>query len=156
MAKATTFDILPAIDLRGGRVVRLEEGDFERETAFADDPVLVASGFADDGAGWIHVVDLDAARTGRPAHADAIATIIAAVANPTAISPAIRGSPTGSVPSVDHATEHHRLDRRDPAAIGHRAQLAFAAQQAAEDALAARDGFVKGLEPGAERHRVPL
>ena len=79
MTKATTFDILPAIDLRGGRVVRLEEGDFERETEFSDDPVSVASGFADDGAGWIHVVDLDAARTGRPAHADAIATIIAAV-----------------------------------------------------------------------------
>ena len=79
MTMATAFDILPAIDLRGGRVVRLQEGDFERETAFADDPAAVAVAFADDGARWIHVVDLDAARTGRPAHGDAIARILAAV-----------------------------------------------------------------------------
>ncbi|HEX6867644.1 MAG TPA: 1-(5-phosphoribosyl)-5-[(5-phosphoribosylamino)methylideneamino] imidazole-4-carboxamide isomerase [Candidatus Limnocylindrales bacterium] len=76
---ATTFDVLPAIDLRGGRVVRLEEGDFERETAFADDPAAVAVGFADDGARWLHVVDLDAARTGRQAHGDAIEAITASV-----------------------------------------------------------------------------
>lgn len=79
MVMATTFDILPAIDLRGGRVVRLEEGDFERETAFSVDPASVADGFADDGATWIHVVDLDAARTGAPAHDSVIAEIIAAV-----------------------------------------------------------------------------
>jgi len=79
MQMATTFDILPAIDLRGGRAVRLEEGDFERETVFADDPVAVATGFADGGAGWIHVVDLDAARTGVSAHGPAIAAIVGAV-----------------------------------------------------------------------------
>ena len=79
MQMATTFDILPAIDLRGGRVVRLEEGDFDRETWFADDPGAIAAGFADAGAGWIHVVDLDAARTGVPGHATSIAGIIATV-----------------------------------------------------------------------------
>lgn len=79
MASAMTFEILPAIDLRGGRVVRLEEGDFDRETAFVNDPTSVANGFADDGATWIHVVDLDAARTGAPAHGGVIAEIIASV-----------------------------------------------------------------------------
>ena len=49
-----------------------QAGDFERETAFGDDPVAVAAGFADEGARWIHVVDLDAARTGRPAHDEVI------------------------------------------------------------------------------------
>src|SRR4051794_40786762 len=79
MATATGFEILPAIDLRGGRVVRLEEGDFERETAFSDDPAMIAAGFADDGARWIHVVDLDAARSGDAAHRDAIRAVIAVV-----------------------------------------------------------------------------
>lgn len=82
---ATAFEILPAIDLRGGRVVRLEEGDFERETTFAVDPASVAIGFADDGATWIHVVDLDAARTGAPAHDRVIAEIIASVGGRTGV-----------------------------------------------------------------------
>jgi phosphoribosylformimino-5-aminoimidazole carboxamide ribotide isomerase len=79
MVMATAFDVLPAIDLRGGRVVRLEAGDFERETAFGDDPTSVAAGFTRDGASWLHVVDLDAARSGRPSHTAAIAGIIESV-----------------------------------------------------------------------------
>lgn len=78
-ALATAVDILPAIDLRGGRVVRLEQGDFARETAFHDDPVAAAREFVDAGARWLHVVDLDGARTGSPAHTDVIAAIVAAV-----------------------------------------------------------------------------
>ena len=73
------FEILPAIDLRGGRVVRLEQGDFERETVFSDDPVAIAQDFVERGARCLHVVDLDGARTGRPAQADVIAQIVAAV-----------------------------------------------------------------------------
>jgi phosphoribosylformimino-5-aminoimidazole carboxamide ribotide isomerase len=73
------FEILPAIDLRGGRVVRLEQGDFDRETAFADDPVAVASSFADAGARWLHVVDLDGARSGKPVHGEVIRGIVGAV-----------------------------------------------------------------------------
>ena len=53
--------LFPAIDLRGGHVVRLEQGDFARETGYSDDPVAVAKSFADAGAEWVHVVDLDAA-----------------------------------------------------------------------------------------------
>jgi phosphoribosylformimino-5-aminoimidazole carboxamide ribotide isomerase len=75
----TTFDVLPAIDLRGGRVVRLQQGDFARETIFADDPGSVARTFAAEGARWLHVVDLDGARAGRPVRADAVAAIVDAV-----------------------------------------------------------------------------
>ena len=59
-------ELYPAIDLRGGRCVRLVEGDFARETVYSDDPVAVARAFAAAGARWIHVVDLDGARTGVP------------------------------------------------------------------------------------------
>lgn len=54
--------IYPAIDLRGGRVVRLTEGRFDREKSYSDDPLAVARGFAAAGATWLHVVDLDGAR----------------------------------------------------------------------------------------------
>ncbi len=79
MSDATPFEILPAIDLHGGRVVRLVQGDFERETAFSDDPAKVADRFAATGARWVHVVDLDGARSGVPAHKAAIVGILAAL-----------------------------------------------------------------------------
>ena len=75
----SAFDILPAIDLRGGRVVRLRQGDFARETPFSDDPVAVALEFVAAGSRWLHVVDLDGARTGRPVHGERINAIVAAV-----------------------------------------------------------------------------
>ncbi len=75
----STFEILPAIDLRAGRVVRLREGDFDRETGYDVEPALAALEFADAGARWIHVVDLDAARTGKPSSAAAIQAIARAV-----------------------------------------------------------------------------
>jgi phosphoribosylformimino-5-aminoimidazole carboxamide ribotide isomerase len=75
----TPFDLLPAIDLRGGRVVRLLHGDFAQETRYSDDPVGVARRFVDDGASWLHVVDLDGARSGVPVHHAVIRSIIAAV-----------------------------------------------------------------------------
>jgi len=56
------MDLYPAIDLRGGRCVRLLQGDFDRETVYGDDPVAVAKEYEAAGAPWIHVVDLDAAR----------------------------------------------------------------------------------------------
>lgn len=71
------FDILPAIDLRGGRVVRLQQGDFARETAFSDDPLAIARRFVNDGARWLHVVDLDGARSGSPAHGGVIGKLVA-------------------------------------------------------------------------------
>jgi phosphoribosylformimino-5-aminoimidazole carboxamide ribotide isomerase len=71
-------DLYPAIDVRGGRCVRLVEGDFTRETAYGDDPVAVAATFAEAGARWIHVVDLDAARTGDPVNRPIVARIASA------------------------------------------------------------------------------
>jgi phosphoribosylformimino-5-aminoimidazole carboxamide ribotide isomerase len=60
--------VIPAIDLRGGSCVRLEQGDFARDTRYADDPVAVAQEFEAYGATWLHLVDLDGARSGTPAH----------------------------------------------------------------------------------------
>ncbi|MFI5045646.1 MAG: 1-(5-phosphoribosyl)-5-[(5-phosphoribosylamino)methylideneamino]imidazole-4-carboxamide isomerase [Acidimicrobiia bacterium] len=75
----TAFELYPAIDLRDGRCVRLYQGDYALETVYDDDPVRVARSFADEGALWIHVVDLDAARTGRAANLGVIEAICAAV-----------------------------------------------------------------------------
>jgi phosphoribosylformimino-5-aminoimidazole carboxamide ribotide isomerase len=60
------MQLVPAIDLRDGRVVRLLQGDYERETRYADAPLAVAQRYRDAGARWLHVVDLDGARAGRP------------------------------------------------------------------------------------------
>lgn len=74
------MDLYPAIDLRAGRCVRLHQGDFARETVYDDDPVAVARAFAAAGARWVHVVDLDAARTGEPANLAVVERIADAVA----------------------------------------------------------------------------
>jgi phosphoribosylformimino-5-aminoimidazole carboxamide ribotide isomerase len=74
------FEVLPAIDLRGGNVVRLREGDFARETVYDADPSAAARGFAAAGAGWLHIVDLDAAR-GEDRQDAVIRAIVAAVRN---------------------------------------------------------------------------
>lgn len=75
-----SIDLYPAIDLRGGRVVRLRQGDYADETIYGDDPVQVALSFAVDGAPWIHIVDLDAARTGTPVNRGVIADMARAIA----------------------------------------------------------------------------
>ena len=72
MTDATTFEIIPAIDLRAGRVVRLRQGDFARETVYSDDPGRSRERFADAGARWLHVVDLDGARGGEPVNGAAV------------------------------------------------------------------------------------
>src|SRR4029078_12016351 len=72
--------LLPAIDLRGGHCVRLQQGDFDAETVYDDDPVRVAREFEAAGAECIHVVDLDAARTGERTHLDQIRLIVRSVA----------------------------------------------------------------------------
>jgi phosphoribosylformimino-5-aminoimidazole carboxamide ribotide isomerase len=72
-----SFELLPAIDLRAGRVVRLSQGDFGRETAYETDPPAVASRFADAGATWIHVVDLDGALAGEPVQLQLASEIVA-------------------------------------------------------------------------------
>jgi phosphoribosylformimino-5-aminoimidazole carboxamide ribotide isomerase len=72
------FQLLPAIDLRGGQVVRLAEGDFDRETAYGSDPGEVTRRFVAAGAEWIHIVDLDGARDGVRRQTEAVMKIVAA------------------------------------------------------------------------------
>ena len=69
--------IYPAIDLRGGRVVRLTQGDYDRMTVYADDPAEVARGFVRAGAACLHAVDLDGAKDGSPQNRAAIASLCA-------------------------------------------------------------------------------
>lgn len=73
------MELFPAIDVRDGRCVRLLRGDFEHETVYGDDPVAQARVFADAGSDWVHVVDLDAARTGEPVNRSVVAAVAAAV-----------------------------------------------------------------------------
>jgi phosphoribosylformimino-5-aminoimidazole carboxamide ribotide isomerase len=81
---SSTFEVLPAIDLRGGRVVRLTGGDFDRERRYGEDPAAVAVGFVGAGARWLHVVDLDGARAGVPQQAASVAAVLAAVSGAAA------------------------------------------------------------------------
>lgn len=92
--------LYPAIDLRAGRCVRLYQGDYGRETVFGDDPVAQAIAFADAGATWVHVVDLDAARSGDPVNRPVIGAIAAALG-----PRAVRVQTGGGVRSVDDARE---------------------------------------------------
>ena len=93
------IDLYPAIDLLGGRVVRLRQGDYADETVYGDDPVAVARDFAASGARWIHVVDLDAARSGDAVNRPVVAAIAAAVAGVAKVQTG------GGVRSIDDARE---------------------------------------------------
>ena len=84
------MEVIPAIDLRAGAVVRLAQGDYERQTTFSGDPVAVARSFEEAGAPRIHVVDLDAARSGVPAQAEVARAIAAAVAVPIELGGGMR------------------------------------------------------------------
>ena len=86
------MDLYPAIDLRGGRVVQLTQGDFDREQVHGDDPVALAKAFVAAGARWIHTVDLDAARTGEPVNRDLIGAIAAAVDVPVQAGGGVRSA----------------------------------------------------------------
>jgi phosphoribosylformimino-5-aminoimidazole carboxamide ribotide isomerase len=69
--------ILPSIDLRGGKVVRLKQGDYSQQLNYDVDPLQTAAGFAKAGARWMHVIDLDGAREGRPVQLDLIGKLAA-------------------------------------------------------------------------------
>lgn len=82
--------IFPAIDLRGGKCVRLIQGDFDKETIYSDDPQATALKWQSMGAKFIHVVDLDGARAGSPQNLDAIKKILNAVEIPIEVGGGIR------------------------------------------------------------------
>ncbi len=85
-----TFEVIPAIDIRAARCVRLHQGDYARETTYSDDPVAVARHWQAQGAPRLHVVDLDGAREGRPINTPAVAAICRAVTIPVEVSGGIR------------------------------------------------------------------
>src|SRR5262245_41715612 len=85
---ARPFELIPAVDLRGGRVVSLEQGDFERETVFSADPAATAETLAASGARWLHIVDLDGARVGEPTQLAILRTIAGAVGDEVAVEAA--------------------------------------------------------------------
>jgi phosphoribosylformimino-5-aminoimidazole carboxamide ribotide isomerase len=74
------MNLYPAIDLLGGRVVRLRQGDYGESTVYGDDPALVAQSFVQQGATWVHIVDLDAAKSGQPVNRGVIAHVVESLA----------------------------------------------------------------------------
>jgi phosphoribosylformimino-5-aminoimidazole carboxamide ribotide isomerase len=84
------FEVIPAIDLRDGRCVRLFQGDYAKETRYSEDPVATALEWQSLGAPRLHVVDLDGARSGSPANHRVMAAIAAAVSIPIEVSGGLR------------------------------------------------------------------
>jgi phosphoribosylformimino-5-aminoimidazole carboxamide ribotide isomerase len=84
------MEILPAIDLRGGKCVQLVQGRFHEETVFGDDPAAMARRWEAEGARRLHVVDLEGARDGEPRNLDAVARIVEAVGIPVQLGGGIR------------------------------------------------------------------
>jgi len=88
------MEIIPAIDLRNGKCVRLFQGDYGKETIFSDDPVSVALRWQSEGARRLHIVDLDGATQGKPGNLDTIEDIVAAIDIPVQVGGGIRSIDT--------------------------------------------------------------
>lgn len=88
--------IFPAIDLKGGQVVRLSEGEMDSATVYADDPAAQAVQFAQAGAQYLHVVDLDGAFAGKPENAEAVEAIVAAFPGHVQLGGGIRNANTAA------------------------------------------------------------
>jgi phosphoribosylformimino-5-aminoimidazole carboxamide ribotide isomerase len=94
MDEASRFELLPAIDVLGGHVVRLEQGAFDRERTYGDDPAAIAAEFAGEGARWIHLVDLDGARSGARTDEETLQAVIRAA---RAAGPGMRIQAAGGI-----------------------------------------------------------
>jgi phosphoribosylformimino-5-aminoimidazole carboxamide ribotide isomerase len=86
------MELIPAIDIKNGRCVRLFQGDFAQETVYGDDPAAVALRWVDQGATRLHLVDLDGARAGQPVNAELISTIARAVPIPVQVGGGLRSA----------------------------------------------------------------
>jgi phosphoribosylformimino-5-aminoimidazole carboxamide ribotide isomerase len=84
------LQILPAIDLRNGRCVRLRQGDYAQETVFSDDPAAMAARWAGGGAPRLHLVDLDGAKAGQPVNLEAVREIVSAAGVPCQLGGGVR------------------------------------------------------------------
>ena len=90
------MEVIPAIDLRAGRCVRLYQGDYRRETVYSDDPISVALGWQEQGASRLHLVDLDGAAQGRPGNQNIIDDIIRRTSIPVQVGGGIRDIETAA------------------------------------------------------------
>ena len=88
------MEVIPSIDIRGGRCVRLYQGDYDKETVFSDDPVQMARRWQDEGGERLHVVDLDGAATGEPANLPIVRNILDALSIPVQVGGGIRSIDT--------------------------------------------------------------
>lgn len=100
------MQIIPAIDLRGGKCVRLRQGDYAQETVFGEDPVAVAREWAAQGAARIHLVDLDGAKAGQPVNSEIVARIVRSVDVPCQMGGGLR-----SEASVEQMLDTVGIDR---------------------------------------------
>jgi phosphoribosylformimino-5-aminoimidazole carboxamide ribotide isomerase len=137
-----TFEIIPSIDIRDGRCVRLYQGDYSREIVYDDDPLAVARRWEALGAARLHIVDLDAARTGSPANTELILTIASTVQMAVQVGGGIRDEAIagryldGGVARVVLGT----AAVRDPGLVE---RLAHGRPEAVIVGLDARDGVVR-------------
>lgn len=93
---APTFEIIPAVDLRGGKCVRLHQGDYAQETVYSDDPVAMGLQWQEAGAPRLHVVDLDGAREGQPRNLEVAGRIASALSIPADLGGGIRSAETAA------------------------------------------------------------
>jgi phosphoribosylformimino-5-aminoimidazole carboxamide ribotide isomerase len=84
------MDVIPAIDLLGGRCVRLYQGDYNQSEVFGEDPVAMAQTWVEQGASWLHLVDLDGAKTGEPVNLPVIAKILDSIDIPVQVGGGLR------------------------------------------------------------------
>ena len=135
------MEVIPAIDIRGGRCVRLYQGDYERETVFADDPVAMAVHWSEMGARRLHVVDLDAARSGGQENLPVIGAIASAIDTPVQTGGGIRG-PAAAKAAVDAGVDRVIIGT---AAVEDPAMLASVCDDLGPDrvvvSIDARDGY---------------
>jgi phosphoribosylformimino-5-aminoimidazole carboxamide ribotide isomerase len=144
-----TFQLYPAIDLRNGKCVRLFQGDFTKETVYSETPLEVAKAFVDQGAEWLHIVDLDGAKTGTPQNKQTIVQMLSELKVAVQIGGGIR-----SERDIEWYLENEAsrliigsLAVRKPELIGEWVKTygssTFAVSLDAKDGYVATDGWLK-------------
>ncbi|MBO8176190.1 MAG: 1-(5-phosphoribosyl)-5-[(5-phosphoribosylamino)methylideneamino]imidazole-4-carboxamide isomerase [Bacillus sp. (in: Bacteria)] len=144
-----TFQLYPAIDLRNGKCVRLFQGDFTKETVYSETPLEVAKAFVDQGAEWLHIVDLDGAKIGTPQNKQTIVQMLSELKVAVQIGGGIR-----SERDIEWYLENEAsrliigsLAVRKPELIGEWVKTygssTFAVSLDAKDGYVATDGWLK-------------
>jgi phosphoribosylformimino-5-aminoimidazole carboxamide ribotide isomerase len=146
--------LYPAIDIRGGQAVRLMQGDYDRETTYDADPVDAAKRWAEEGAEFLHVVDLDGAKAGEPKNLDAIQRIAAAVECPIQVGGGLRAADSvqailnaGAARAVIGTAALRDPDFLDAMLAAHGEQIVVSVD--ARDGRVALDGWTEAGEEGA-------